>query len=357
MIRFVIVAATALVLGACSLDDVNRDKKLAYRSSKPAKSLTFPPELNTDQIENRFQLPNTLSSYNKGKDSPTAAGQQILPKFSDIRLVRVGRDRWIETKTRPEILWPRIKEFWKKNGLDVVKERPSSGMMETDWAENRAHISDGAIRDFLSRALGTLYSTGFRDKFRLRLEINAQNNTEIFLSHQRMAEKLSGEDTRWVPGEPDPEVEAEILARLMAYLGASKAEQAKAKSSRAQTYERARLVIDNNGSSYLTVLDDFPNAWRRVGNALNRTGFAVEDLNRSAGVYYVNYSDPVKDSDTGFFARVFGSSSKVAAKKYQVRVVQAGNNVSVVEVLDSNRNQLVSNTAKRITNILYQQLK
>ena len=95
--------------------------------------------------------------------------------------------------------------------------------METDWAENRAMIPSGPIRNLLGKIIDSAYSTGERDKFRTRLERgSAPGTTEIYISHRGMVEVYTSKDessTVWQPRPPDPELEAEFLGRLMLRFG------------------------------------------------------------------------------------------------------------------------------------------
>src|SRR5512142_1793807 len=55
---------------------------------------------------------------------------------------------------------------------------------------------------------------------------------------------------------------------------------------------RARIERGSDGTLRLVVDDAFDRAWRRVGRALDRTGFTVVDRDRSQGLYFVRYANP-----------------------------------------------------------------
>jgi outer membrane protein assembly factor BamC len=59
----------------------------------------------------------------------------------------------------------------------------------------------------------------------------------------------------------------------------------------------------------LTIDEPFDRAWRRVGLALDRGGFSVEDRDRSVGLFYVRYIDPklAGIEEPNFFAKLFGA--------------------------------------------------
>ena len=130
---------------------------------------------------------------------------------------------WLVVAGTPDQVWPMIKDFWQETGFLVNVEVPEAGVMETDWAENRAKIGEDIIRSTLGKMFDSLYSTAERDKFRTRIEPGAEPGTvDIFISHRGMYEVYISEgkyQTRWQPREADPELEAEMLRRLMVRFG------------------------------------------------------------------------------------------------------------------------------------------
>jgi outer membrane protein assembly factor BamC len=239
-------------------------------------------------------------------------------------------------------------------------------VMETDWAENRAKIPQDIIRSTIGKALDSLYSTGERDKFRTRLERTPDGGTEVYVSHRGMQEVLVGQQkdsTMWTPRPSDPDLEAEFLSRLMARLGT---ETARAKNIVANTPiqpARAKLIKGAEGG-YVEVDEGFDRAWRRVGLALDRVGFTVEDRDRTQGMYFVRYVNPDQDrnsgSDKGFFSKLFsfGSSDDKAksALRYRVSVKGIGA-TSQVAVLNNEGRPEASQTADKILSLLNEQLK
>ena len=314
----------------------------------------------------------TLSTDNAERGGAVRAGStELLPNVAKVRIERAGTQRWLVVPEAPEKVWPVVKEFWQGLGFLVKTELPEVGVMETDWAENRAKIPDDPIRNFLGKVIDAVYSTGERDKFRTRLERGTEpGTTEIYISHRGMVEvyKTEGKDsTIWQPRPADSELEAEFLRRLMVRFGV---EDARAKAQLAGNdvgIERAKLVRTGNGSGSdrLELAESFDRAWRRVGLALDRVGFTVEDRDRSKGYYFVRYVDPQIDGqknpekDKGFFSKLaFWRSDKNAIKAEQYRVVVKGaNSVSEVQVQNKDGQQDNSDTGRRILSLLHDQLK
>jgi outer membrane protein assembly factor BamC len=238
-------------------------------------------------------------------------------------------------------------------------DQSNLGIMETDWAENRAKIPQDMIRSALGKLLDSLYSTAERDKFRTRLERNANGDTEIFISHRGVIEVYNSErkdSTVWQPRPTDPELEAEFLRRLMVKLGVSP-EQSKALVANSVSKPVATASAINSQPVVL-IEEGFDRAWRRVGLALDRTGFTVEDRDRKQGLYFVRYVAATSETtEPGFFSKLFSGSAKAnEASKFQIAVRSQGDS-TVVSVLDAQGNAETSATAQRIVKVIADDIK
>ena len=379
MVRFIVITAATAVLSACSWFSSD-SSSVDYKSAGKLPPLEVPPDLTSPQRDNRYVIPErstaTLSGYEAERREPARAGRPatagtpiVLPEVERMKIERAGTQRWLVVQDPPEKLWPLVREFWQENGFLVRTEMPEAGVMETDWAESRAKVSAGTIRDLLSKALDFMYSTAERVKYRTRFDRTPDGNgTEIYISHRGMEEIYTTRDpkgetpgaTAWQPRASDPELEAEFLRRLMVKLG-TPSERAKQLTASAQPQLRAEIVKSNDGTERLQVYEAFDRTWRRVGLALDRVGFTVEDRDRQKGLYFVRYADPegeMKDKDKGLIGRLFswGSDSKVKPEQYRVQVEQDAS-ASQVYVLNKEGAAERSKTAQRILTLLHEQLK
>nr|WP_223470893.1 outer membrane protein assembly factor BamC [Massilia soli] len=363
----------ASLTGCGMISSVIEPDKVDYRGAKKAQPLDVPPDLTQLQKDNRYAIPDgrgvaTASGFQQqrgvpGAAMPVASGEQVGPlNTSDMRVERIGSQRWLVVKQTPEQLWPQLKQFWADNGFTVVSESAAGGTMETDWVENNAKIPQGIIRDTLGRVFKSLYSTGERDKFRTRLERAADGSTEIYISHRGMEEVFVGsqkETTTWTGRPNDPGLEAQFLGKLMATLsGTPDAKQAETAVQNAVVApQHAKLVGDA-----VEVDEGFDRAWRRVGLALDRVGFTVEDRDRVQGVYFVRYVDPDLEVKRGFLSKLlsFGSSDDKAkeAQRYRILVKsEQGASVSMVTVQNNDGQADTSPTAAKILKLLSEELK
>lgn len=353
----------SLVLGACSVLETD---KVDYKSASKAPSLAVPPDLTQLARDNRYAIPGgsvTASTYQLGQASSSVP--VAVASVADVHLERSGNQRWLVVKRAPEELWDPIKDFWQEHGFLLSMDQKNLGIMETDWAENRAKIPQDVIRASLGKLLDSLYSTAERDRFRTRLERTAAGTTEIYISHRGMVEvypsgnAIAGSKdttTVWQPRPAEPELETEFLRRLMMKLGVAQ-EQAKAMVATNAPLATSR-VSQVGGQPVLLVDEEFDRAWRRVGLSLDRTGFTVEDRDRSQGVYFVRYVEPNPDkAEPGFFGKLFGSSAKANLPvKYRV-VVRSQGASTVVSVLDAAGAPDSSANAQRIVKVIADDMK
>jgi outer membrane protein assembly factor BamC len=311
----------------------------------------------------------TLSGYQAERAQARPGAGAVLPAAEGVRVERDGNQRWLVVNAPPEKLWPLVKEFWQESGFLLRQEMPEAGIMETEWAENRALIPQSWLRRTLGGLLEQAHSTPERDKYRTRLERTPTGGTEVYISHRGMMEVYVSEEraqTMWQPRPADPELEAEFLRRLMVRLDTPE-EKAKAMLAAAAPPQRAALRKGLDGQELLEVFEPFDRAWRRIGLALDRVGFTVEDRDRQKGVFFVRYADPeaemARKSEKGMFSWLAfwrSDEPKVKAAQYRVAVSAKSDNGgdnSRVQVLDRNGAAESSATSHRILTLLHEQLK
>jgi len=379
----VLISLSALFAGCSSVNQLlGKEESVDYKSASkpPSAKLEVPPDLTQLPTDNRFQVPSqtssgstppapsttTFSSYSTVQPETKPAASNVLPERSDMRVERDGDQRWLVVVDRsPEQLYPVVRQFWQDLGFLMREDLPQAGVMETDWAENRAKIPQDFIRNTVGKVFDSLWSTGERDMFRTRLE-RVGNSTEIYISHRGAVEVLTGAEksqTTWTTRPNDPGLEAEMLSRLMIRLGADfdRAKVAVANATPVAAGAAPQLVSGSGDSGALQIAEPFDRAWRRVGLALDRGGFTVEDRNRAEGVYYVRYVDTDaanSDSKPGFFGRLFGRGSDKPETRPQYRVkLVTSNDRTQVTVLNAQGAPENTPTGRRILNVLSNQLK
>lgn len=372
--------AVIFVMTGCSgKDKIISNKKVDYKSSRKAKSLEVPPDLTKPNRDNTMAVPDispssgsaTYSEYSRERSPKRSAfdgSASVLPKQDKVRFERRGNKYWVVMKGTPAQVWPHIRNFWVEHGFVLTLDNPTIGIMETDWAENRASIPNGPIRRILGKVFSGAYSSGTLDRFRVRLEPGSESHTtEIYLSHKGMKEEVMGhamspEGTSWIPRKRDAELEIEMLKRLMVHIGLDKhrARHLARKATKSRPVVTARMTRSNKGP-LLVVNESFSKAWRITGLALDRTGFTVEDRDRTKGIYYVRYQNLDKTTrQKGLLSKFkFWKKKKKEGIKqslYQVHVFRMNKSTSIM-VRNKDGQAEKSKTSKRILAVLHENLK
>ena len=362
-----LVAGMTLLSGCSTMNDVLKGDKVDYKTSgKAGPSLEVPPDLTQLTRETRYVVPGTAVSANAFQ---VGQGTQALPvaalAVGDVRIERSGNQRWLVVNRPADKLYGPIRDFWLESGFLLALDQENLGIMETDFAENRAKLPQDFIRETLGKVFESLYSTGERDKFRTRLERNAAGGTEIFVSHRGLVEVVvggstgkntTGDGTVWQPVPPNPELEAEFLRRMMVKLGVAQ-EQSKVLVA-AGTPRTTSNVANVNGVPVVQMEEGFDRAWRRVGLTLDRTGFTVEDRDRALGTYFVRYVDVTSDrKEPGFLSKIFSAAApSVPPIKYRITLKSQGE-ATTVSVLNAQGAPESSVNAQRIVKVIADDLK
>ena len=351
----------ALALSACS---VLQTDKIDYKSASKSTGLEVPPDLTQLAPNNQYAVPGapvSANSYDSAQVAAKPADQATaISRLGDMHIEHDGNDYWLVVDRPADQLWNPVSDFWQENGFTLAKDDRKLGVMQTDWAENRAKIPQDIIRRTIGKVFDSAYDTGQRDKFRTRLERTGAGGTDIFISHRGMVEVYTDTQktqTTWQPRPSDPELETEFLRRLMLKLGASEAQSKALVAEAAIVKPTARVAMLNN-QPVVQMDEGFDRAWRRVGLTLDRTGFTVEDRDRSKGLYFVRYVDPTTDnSEPGFFSKLF-SGSKAATPPLQYRIaLQSQGDATTVSVLNASGAPESSANAQRIVKVIADDLK
>ena len=380
------IFAAALLAGCSWTGSIFTSDKVQYETAKTRQPLEVPPDLSQLPRDERFLVPDkpqTITASGQGQRANpglVSASSPVVPAGGSIaKIERQGNQRWLAVNLPPEKAWPVLLDFWPSIGLKVEKADPNAGVLETNWAENRAKLPQDIIRRTLGRVLDSVYSTNEQDKYRARIERTAQGTSEIYIAHRGMEEIYASpqqDRTIWQPRAPDPDLEAEMLQRLLvrfedpaksvvattAATGSATSTTTAGTAAPAATPQISRLIKGSDGRSERVEVDEaFDRAWRRFGLALDRGGFTVEDRDRAKGLYFVRYLDPEFEakakSDQGFFSKIFGKEKPIQAPQYRVGLVGESTTRTNVQVFDSTGKPERSPTSDRILSLLNEQLR
>ena len=375
------VPLTVTLSGCSTIEGFFSSDKGDGKTITTAKPLEVPPDLTQLSRESRYQPQGGVISASgvqaaagsgpasTSTTTAAAAGSVAPNPLGDLRVERQGQQRWLVSPQTPEQLWPQLKAFWEQRGATLVVDDPKTGILETDWAESRDKAPKDLIRSALGQLFSNVFDSGFRDRYRMRVERTA-NGSEVYVSHRGLEEVYTSERkeaTVWRGRPNDPQLEAEVLAGLMVSLG-TKPEAAKATVAAAPevpakvaapVLAAAAAAGDANQATSLVVDDPFDRAWRRVGLALDRGGFTVEDRDRGAGLYYVRYIDPksVDKDEPSWWSKFWGDGKDPkAALRYRILLKAAGDKTNLTVQTTAGAPDTGEN-AKRIIGLLTAGLK
>ena len=395
-------------LGACSwLHFGSQDETYDYRKAKTSQQpLEVPPDLTPLPKDDRYSVPTpgaAAAAKPAGAAAGTAvaapvvaagalaapAGPAVDPTVPAARIVREGNQRWLAVNASPEVAYATVRDVFVSQGFKIAIDDPAVGLLETQWAETRPKVDEDAPRNVLSRLLGAFDSNGEQNKFRARIERTANNTAEITVTHRGLDEVFTSpqkDTTKWQVRPADPELESILLQRIalrfaavqpaVAIAPAPAAAPAAAVAAATATAPApaptvpvanvdARVhKVTAGGVVTLQLEDDLEHSWRRVGIALDRGGFTIEDRSRDKHQYTVRYLDPEYEASEkekrGWWDRIFNADAKIPEQQFQIAMAPSATGaapITVVEVRDRDGKPDNGATARHILDQLMEDLR
>lgn len=347
---------TLLLPTGCSILSDN-DQKVDYKKSTSTDPLILPPDLSAS-LDQELVIPEggtTLTDYNRAEGGRISLrqGKAVLPQFDDIRMQREKGIRWLEINAAPGVVWPKLVRFWEGEGFTLKVQDPAIGLIETEWAENRADIPQDVIRRLLGRALEGLYSASTRDKFIIRLERGEQADQSLLYVSHRGAREVTQDDTFvWEFRPSDPGLETELLNRFLVHLGLER-EQAERVTAKENTREIAKLAT-HGGQPAIVIAEPFAQGWRRVKIALDRAGFTVEDRNREEGVFFVRHTEDLDGRGRSLWDKLAFWKDEKGEQQTTLRVrVQPVDGRTLVTLEDEDQQAVPEKAANTMLELLH----
>ncbi|SAK40238.1 lipoprotein [Caballeronia calidae] len=360
-------ASALFALAGCdTLNDWLAPDRVNYKAAETAPALSVPSDLSTADISQRYAAPPKVNALGGAAErAVTPAGNATLgvPNAQDPYGMHVESDgdrRWLVVDGRsPDQIWGPLKEFWEENGFTLKTDAPQTGIMATDWAENRANIPNDWFRNSVGKLLDFAYSSGTRDMFRTQVDRASNGSTDISVTHSAMEEVLTGQDktsSRWEARPRNPQLEAAVLTKMMQKFGLTE-KQSQQLMAQARPSGAKVAVAQSAGGSTLDLAEPFDRAWLRVGLALDRTNFTVDNRDRDKGIYYVHYSDSMAElKKDGLFGKFFSGNTPKPTRQFLVNVKPKADSLTQVGVIDANGQPDTSSDAQRIVSLLHAQL-
>ena len=353
-----------VLLAACGGDSLDR----RYLDTSLGQPLELPPDLSEFESDSSFDLPQAF-----GSDGQTDGSKvPVLATVDSMQLHSSADLHWLSVDGKVEDLYQHVKNFWAFEGYGLVVDEPIIGIMETEWIyteEGGDHESDS----WWANLFNPKDLSATQDQFRTRFERDGSGlGSNIYIAH-RGTEYVhefqvgdnegddDAEDSEWQYRQSDPELEVEMLSRMMVFLGLQQAE-VDAQIERASLYKpRASLQVDaEEKSPYLIIKDPYHIAWNRVYHVLEQMNFEIDiavfkEGFSEEGVISVKGKVVESEPEGGFFS--FGSSEEVKMRDFVLVLSEETHELTRVVVEDSKGQFDTTPEGAKFIRLLYEQMK
>ena len=354
-----ILAGFVLLTGCSQINKVfDNNGGVGYKEAGAIASLEVPPDLTTPKYDSTFSVnkansrvtASALGRPSIGKNK-NAANVKVLPESTAIQLKISKNERWLEVSSPASILWNKIQGFWSTMGVELKRNEPTIGVMETNWIQSRGHLPQGSIQRALGSILKNATDSGIRDRYNVRLEKVSAKMARVYITHRGAEQIVTDTGNKWEMRPRRPAAEAEMLNRLKAYLQGGNIEKTSSSSDKQASISRSSGVAtlsETGGKVSLKVPDGYDQAWIRTSSVLTNAGFALDGENKSKGLYAARWEGG-GDKEKGFFKRLIKFDNKLLkVGAEQLIHVSQSDGGSRLRVLDKNGKSIDVAVARKI---------
>ena len=321
ILRTTLTLSMLVLLAACQ-----RDLDLRYLDASVGGSLELPPDLVRYEAESNFELPAVFT----GDDE---AARDRIPVLANVKSLKLeGKEDlyWLSVEEPVDNLYQLVKNFWASEGYRMVVDEPVIGIMQTEWIYKEVGNADSGGANWLEKLFGSQDLSATQDQFRIRIGRYEDGKSRVYVAHrgfeykhvldsnERSRPLVDGDDpdNNWRFRRPDPELEVEMLSRLMIYLGLQKSEVERQVANVKLFQPRAFMQHDSKENSpFLLLKDAYHIAWNRVYHNLERLNFEIKSAEFKSGlleegVFVIDID--IKDSQKrgGLFSRASSADTK-----------------------------------------------
>lgn len=367
------ITLTLLALTACS-NAPTTNSSIDYGSSSAAPNLIVPPDLTVPSGDQSVNIPGMevgRASQQDALGKTGAAKRLVLPEIATVKIKGEGKLRWLVVAAEPDVLYEKLLGFWASQEIALTTQAPLLGMMETEWIDHKTEKPSSSIFGSFFKSL--LAADDNKDRFRTRLERSSvAGETNVYVTHSGLEFMLGGKSSKsqetlgqakrkgWQAKPRDLELEAEMLSRMMIYLGLSDERSrvllAQAGVEQAGIHQAsAYLDIDENGLHSIKTQEAIDRVWANTLNVLDQKGIHYQDINRAAGTIFVK-RDVADDRSKDFFTRMISEKKKKIHDDMVIKIeVVAGQTVTTIQTKEGAPLKL--KTAKYFLQFLFDELK
>jgi outer membrane protein assembly factor BamC len=338
-----------------------------YLDVSLGKALELPPDLAEFESDSSFDLPDTIEG-DSGADGKTVP---VLARVDSVKLESSADFYWLSVDEKVENLYQLVKNFWASEGFGLVVDEPIIGIMETEWIYTEEG-GDQKSDSWWANLFDSEDLSATQDQFRTRLERDASGHgSRIYISHRGTeyihefqvgdTEGEGDTDNEWRHRQSEPELEIEMLSRLMIYLGLQQA-AVEGQVEKVSLYSpRASMQVDaEEKSPFLILRDPYHIAWNRLYHVIEQMNLETDIVEFKSGlsgegVISVKSKVIEIEKDSGFFS--FGSNEKEKMRDFVLVLSEETHELTKV-IIEDNKGQFdTTPEGAEFLTLLYENLK
>lgn len=312
-----------------------RDRGGDYQLAAVEPRMTVPQGVDAKPIGDLLPVPGQVRQGTGGKfEIPRPQPLAVAGDGNEFSVQQSSNARWLLAQRAPSEVYAGVRQFLSDYQVPVAQEAAGLGEIETAWMSFDQQAGNALTRRLAPAMAGSRRPEGQEHRFRIRIEPGVQGaSSEIHVLHASRSQG-SNQDA-WPSRSENLNLEHALLAEMENHLGqGAGGDAASLMATRTLAPGAgATLAQDGAGNTVLTIRGDFNRAWAAVGSALQRAEITVADINRSAGVYYVDLDGSARPADErGFFGRLFRRdrpATQDTEQRVQVRLTQLAGEVQV----------------------------
>ena len=311
-------------LSACSMLGVEffgeegffRDRQGDYLEADSIPRIVVPDTMDSYIIDDLLVIP-TLNN-NAGEPFVQAPRPRPLQRDPDRSVVvqSMNEKRWAVVDASVSQVWPRVRQYWLQNGVELALENPANGLLETTW-----FIDDG--NNDTQQKVRVLVEPGFQDEsaevslIQIAVPQNAQVNERV----------------TWPEESMDPDYASDVLNEISVYLANEMRNyQASTVSFLAGNMPSTgkATMLTEGGINMLHLRSEFDRAWAAVGRAIERAGVEIIEENIEEGMFSVAYGETDVAEESGLMQRMLSTGRRRETIPFGVFLVEVDTGVEVV---------------------------
>jgi outer membrane protein assembly factor BamC len=361
---------SAINLMACG----GRSAELEYLDSRVGPNLEIPPDLTLIKADGSFELPAVFTT----SGAETRGGLPVLASVDSIQLKGRSDYYWLSIDEPADNLYRLVKDFWASEGFALTMDEPVIGIMKTNWVFNKEGGKD-KDKSFFAKLFSDNELSQTQDQFKTRIASDAGTATsQVYISH-RGTENSGGFFSRsqkydqvkdispddgddWQFRVSEPELEVEMLSRLMLYLGLRKLEVDQQLAKIKLFSPRASIHTDyDDDETYILVKDEFSRAWNRTLHQLERLNFEIisadtkKGLTGKNGVLLVETDTEVEVDKSGFFS--FSPDIQIVKMQVKLKFSEETHEITRISMETDEDDSKISYEEVEFLTLLYQYIK